>query len=311
MAQFITNFTTVFIQVLILFALMGFGFAGSKTGIITKEGSKVMSDIVMYFVTPCLIINSFNIEFDNEHLHGLIICLIAFLSIMIGSALLAHAVFRGKDANKTKVLRFAVVFSNTGYMGIPLQKAVLGNEGVFYGSVCVALFNIVLWTYGLVCMSGDKKSLSIKKLILNPGVIGVIIGIIVFMAPVSLPSPVASIVDSMASLNTPMAMMVIGFNLAGSPIAAAFKDKSLYLVSFLRLVAIPIIALFALVLCGIRGEILTSVVIASSAPVAAATTIFSIKFEADVKTSVNLVAITTLMSIVTMSAIVALAQLFQ
>ncbi len=311
MTQFFTNFYTVFVQVFVLFLLMGFGFAGNKAKMISEEGSKVISEIVMYFVTPCLIINSFNIPFDREHLNGLLICFVAFFTVMAVSAGLVHIIFRGKDKQKLRVLRFATIFSNVGYMGIPLQEAVLGHEGVFYGSACVAVFNIVLWTYGIASSSGTVRALSVKKLIFNPGIIGVSIGLILFFFSVSLPEPVDKTLGFMAGLNTPLAMMVIGFNLAGSNFLASFKRFSTYAVIALRLVIIPLAALFVLVLCGVKGDVLVSLVIASSAPVAAVTTVFAVKFENDIKTSVNLVAISTLLSIFTMSAIVALAQIFQ
>ena len=289
---------------------MGFGFVGNKTKLISVEGSKVISEIVMYFVTPCLIINSFNTPFDKEHLSGLIICFVAFFAVMAVSAILVHIIFRGKPEEKTKVLRFAVVFSNVGYMGIPLQEAVLGPEGVFYGSACVAVFNIVLWTYGLVCSTGTIKTLSVKRLLLNPGIIAVTIGLLVFFFSAKLPLPIDKTLEFMAGLNTPLAMMVIGFNLAGSNFLSSFKNISTYVVIALRLVLIPLATLFVLVLCGIRGVVLISLVIASSAPVAAVTTVFAVKYENDVKISVNLVAISTLLSIITMSAVVALAQMF-
>ena len=307
--QFLNNFYTVFVQVLILFIFMGFGFVGEKKKLISTEGSKVISDIILYFVTPCLIINSLNIKFDSDKLSGLLICLVAFFVIQIASVLLVCLLFR-KDHISTRVLRFAVVFSNVGYMGLPLQKAVLGDEGVFYGSVCVAAFNVFVWTYGIICMSGDKKQMSVKKLILNPGIIAVTIGIVLFLFSLKLPSPISSAIGSMASLNTPLAMMVIGFNLARSNLLSALKDKSVYLVSFLRLVFIPLVSLFVLWAFGLRGTLLVSVIIATSAPVAAATTVFSVKYGADTELSVKLVAFTTLLSIFTMSAIVALAQLF-
>ena len=104
--------------------------------------------------------------------------------------------------------------------------------------------------------------------------------------------------------------MVIGFNLARSNLLSALKDKRVYLVSFLRLVLVPIVSLFVLWALGLRGTLLVSVIIATSAPVAAATTVFSVKYGADTELSVKLVAFTTLLSIFTMSAIVALAQLF-
>ena len=310
MSLFLTNFYTVFIQVFVLFILMGFGFVGNKTKLISVEGSKVISEIVMYFVTPCLIINSFNTPFDKEHLSGLIICFVAFFAVMAVSAILVHIIFRGKPEEKTKVLRFAVVFSNVGYMGIPLQEAVLGPEGVFYGSACVAVFNIVLWTYGLVCSTGSIKTLSVKRLLLNPGIIAVTIGLLVFFFSAKLPLPIDKTLEFMAALNTPLAMMVIGFNLAGSNILSSFKNISTYVVIALRLIVIPLATLFILVLCGIRGVVLISLVIASSAPVAAVTTVFAVKYENDIKTSVNLVATSTLLSIITMSAVVALAQMF-
>lgn len=308
--QFLNNFYTVFVQVLILFIFMGFGFVGEKKKFISEEGSKVISDIILYFVTPCLIINSLNIKFDSNKLSGLVICLAAFLIIQIASVLLVCLLFRKKEHISTRVLRFAVVFSNVGYMGIPLQKAVLGDEGVFYGSVCVAVFNVFVWTYGIICMSGDKRQMSVKKLIFNPGIIAVTIGIFLFLFSVKLPSPISSAIGSMASLNTPLAMMVIGFNLARSNILSALKDKRVYLVSFLRLVLVPIVSLFVLWALGLRGTLLVSIIIATSAPVAAATTVFSVKYGADTELSVKLVAFSTLLSIFTMSAIVALAQLF-
>lgn len=309
MTQFFINFVTVFIQVLVLFLFVGCGFIGAKTKIITTEGSKVMSNLVLYFATPCLIISSLNIKFQKDKLEGLLICLVAYMTIQIVSVFLSKLIFRRGGEQTLRVLRFAVIFSNVGYMGIPLQKAVLGDEGVFYGSVCVAAFNIFVWTYGIVCMSGDKKKMSPKGLIFNPGIIAVTIGIVFFLLSVKLPLPIESAVSGLAALNTPVAMMVIGFNLAESKIVSALKNKKVYLLIFLRLVFIPLVALFVMYLIGIRGTMLISTVIAASAPCAAVTTVFSVKYENDTELSVNLVALTTLLSSVTMSAVVAVAQL--
>ena len=311
MTQFLNNFYTVFIQIIILFLLIGFGFVGNKTKLINTNGSKVLSDIVMYFVTPCLIINSFNIPFEKSALEGLLICAAAFLGIMVFSILVVHLIFRGKNEEKKRVLRFAVVFSNVGYMGIPLQEAILGETGVFYGSVCVGIFNIVLWTYGIICSSGSLRSMSVKKLIFNPGIIGVTLGLLVFFLTANLPEPIDKTLGFMAGMNTPLAMMVIGFNLASNNLLEPLKQPVTYLVSFLRLLAVPLVSLLVLVLIGVRGDILISLIVAASAPVAAVTTVFAVKFENDIKTSVNLVALTTILSSITMPFVVALAQMFQ
>jgi predicted permease len=155
--------------------------------------------------------------------------------------------------------------------------------------------------------------MSIKKVIFNPGLLAVTVGLIIFLFSIPVGEylpPVSKTLSLMAGLNTPVAMMVIGFNLANSDILASLKSASTYLISALRLIIIPVAALFIMVLCGIKGDILVSLVIAASAPVAAVTTVFAIKYDNDVNTSVNLVAFTTLLSIVTMPFIVALAQVF-
>ncbi len=310
MEQFLTNFYTLFLQVLILFIFMGFGFVGAKKSLITEEGSKVVSDIILYFVTPCLIINSFNIAYDSSKLAGLVVCFVSFLAIQAASALIGLLLFRKGSHKSLRILRFATVFSNTGYMGIPLQKAILGDEGVFYGSVCVAAFNIFVWTFGIICMSGDKKQMSPLKLVFNPGIIATTIGLVIFLFSLKLPTPISSAIGSMAELNTPLAMMVIGFNLAGSNILSALKKGSVYLVAALRLIIIPLLSLGVLLLCSVRGTQLISLIIAVSAPVAGLTTVFSVKYGNDTSLSVNLVALTTLLSIITMSAVVAVAQMF-
>ena len=304
-----SNFLTVFLQVLTLFLFMAFGFAGGKKNIITQSGSKVVADIVLLFVTPCVIVNSFRRAFDLNELKRLLICFVCAMSIYIVSILLAHLLFRGKEDKIKRVLRFATVFSNAGYMGLPLQEAVLGADGVFYGSVYVSVFNILIWTYGVICMSGDRKLLSAKKLVFNPGILGTVIGFIIFIFSINIDGVIGNVVSGMAVLNTPLAMIVIGFYLSQSNLLKAFKNKSLYSVAILRLIFIPLLALGVLWFIGVRGTLLVALIIATSAPTAAATSMFATKFDADVNLSVNIVTFTTILSIITMPLIVAFAQM--
>ncbi len=303
-----SNFLTVFIQVLTLFLFMSFGFVGGKRKIITQSGSKVVADIVLMFVTPFVIINSFRRSFDVSELKSLLICFVCAFSIHAVSILAAHLIFKGNDEKKKRVLRFATVFSNAGYMGLPLQEAVLGADGVFFGSVYVSVFNIVVWTYGVLCMSGDKKLLSGKKIVFNPGIIGTVIGLIIFIFSINIDGIVGNVVSGMAALNTPLAMIVIGFYLSQSDLIKTIKDKCVYGVAALRLIVIPVAALIVLWLVGIRGTLLVAITIGVSAPTAAATSMFATKFDTDVNLSVNIVTFTTILSILTMPLIVALAQ---
>ncbi len=304
---FLDNFVLIAQQVLVLFILIAVGFACGKAGVITEHASKKMTDIVLYVVTPCVMIHAFQREFTFDLLGQVAIAAGIALLILILSVLLVKLVFHDRDEARKKVLQFSVVFSNCGFMSLPLQKALLGEEGMFFGSIFVAIFNVVVWTYGLLDMSGDKKQLSIKRLAINPGILGFVAGMVIFLCGVHLPVFLAKSVEHLANLNTPLPMLIIGFYLTNAKFKKAFTDPAAYLAMALRLAVIPIAVLFALAPFGLDRNMVIAFVIACSAPTAATTTMFSAKFNRDVELSVSVVAASTLLSIVTMPLVVSLA----
>lgn len=305
----INNFLVIAQQVLVLFILIGVGFICGKKKILTDSSSKHMTDIVLYVVTPCVMITAFQRPFSYELLGSVFISAGVALAIMFGSILVSLLVFHDKDKGRNRVLQFATVFSNCGFMSLPLQKAILGDDGWFYGSIFVAIFNIVVWTYGLVSMSGDMKQLSIKKIIFNPGIVGVVVAIILFVCQIDLPDVLSLPVDYLSALNTPLPMLIIGFYLSKADFKKAFSDLGVYIAMVVRLVLIPVIAIFAMWAFKLDPVIIVAFVIASSAPTAATTTMFAAKFDRDVELSVSVVASTTLVSIITMPLVVALSQI--
>lgn len=171
------------------------------------------------------------------------------------------------------------------------------------------VFNLVLWSYGLLEMSGDRRSLSVKKLVFNPGMIGLAAGLVVFLLPFPLPEVFAVPIRGLSALNTPLPMLVIGYYLGQTDLKQALRDKQAYWAAGLRLVVLPLLSLAGMWLCGLRGTVLVSCMIAVSAPVAAATTMFATRYGQDTALSVNLVSLSTLFSALTMPLIVGLAQL--
>lgn len=292
---------------LVLFILIAVGFVCGKKGVITEHASKKMTDIVLYVVTPCVMISAFQRDFSPALLSKVLISAGSAVVILAFSILLARLVFRGKDVSRKKVLQFSVVFSNCGFMSLPLQKELLGEDGWFYGSIFVAVFNLVVWSYGLVDMSGDKRQLSAKKLLLNPGILGVAVAILLFVFSVRLPDIIAQPVGHLANLNTPLPMLIIGFYLSQANIKKAFTDLGAYLSMALRLAVIPLAVTFGMTALGLDRTMVIAFVIACSAPTAATTTMFAAKFDRDVELSVSTVASSTLVSIITMPLIVSLA----
>ncbi len=299
------DFLTVASQVLTLFLLIGVGVVCAKVKLLSDGAVKALANLVLYIATPCVIVKSCIREFDPAMLWGFL-TVIAVAAVTHGLLIvLAKVVFRDKEEDRRRVFRVATVFSNAGYMAIPLQQAILGDVGVFYCAAYVIVFNVFLWTYGLAEMSGESR-LSVKKILLNPGVIGVVVGILLFVLPIPVPALIVDGIGHLAALNTPVPMLIVGYYLAQTDLLAALKDGRSWLCMALRLVAAPAVALGALLLCGVRGDLLTSCMICIATPVATACTMFATRFDRNPRLSVNLVSLSTILSVVTLPLMVAL-----
>ena len=322
------DFLTVGQQVLVLFLLIAAGFVCGKTGVINGGATKVMADIVMYFVTPCVIINAFSATlYPREELLGILknIGAVALIAVAVHTVmiLLVTVIFRFRDEDKKRLTRFAAVFSKAGFIALPLAQALIdtpeSHEGALYAAVYLAVFNIALWTWGYADMSGESSGMSIRKILLNPGIIGVAVGLVFFTSPLyitlngeaglRLPSVVAGAISALSALNLPLPMLMVGFYLGKADLIAAFKDGWSYLCIALRLLVFPLATLGILYLCGVRGNVLLVSVIGACAPVGATATIFAAKFGRDTELSVRLVSLSTVLSMVTMPLIVGLTRM--
>ena len=283
----LSSFLDVGAQVLVLFILIAVGALLTKLGMITEQGSRSMTDVVLYAVTPCVIINAFQREFRHEMLAGLLTALAAAFASLLCSVLIAELLYRKMDVSRGAVLKFAVVFSNCGFMALPLQKAVLGDDGVFYGAAYVAMFNIFMWTYGLITMSRKTELRSALKAVMNPGIIGTVIGLVLFVFSIKLPTVPASCISFLAALNTPVPMLVIGYHLVHSDIRRVLKDKDAYIAMALRLIIIPAAVMGVMLALGIDSVIIVSTVIAVSSPVVAYSTMMSAKYGRDTQLSAD------------------------
>lgn len=294
-------------QVGVLFVLMAAGFLCHRTRLLGERVIKGLVDLLVVVVTPCLIVRSFERPFAPNLLSGLLWALAAAVGAhLLGIA--ASFLFRDADKRRESVLRFAVIFSNAGFMGIPLEQALLGTDGVFFGAVYVAVFNLFCWTYGVVTMCGGLKDVRVRSLLVNPGSVGITLGLPFFLFSLHLPSVLDAPLGMIADLNTPLAMMVVGWYLAEADFRPVAACRSAWGAGALRLIAIPSVVLGALWLCRPPEPAMAiATVVAASAPVAALTTMLSARYGRDVPVSVGLVSATTLLSILTMPLVVGLA----
>ena len=305
----ISSVLSVASQVVILFVIIAIGFILTKIKFITKVGIESITNIVLYAVTPCVIINSFQREFEASMIYDLLIAfLIAFIVLSV-SVLVAEFLYRNKGVDKAVVLKFAIVFSNCGFMGLPLQEAILGKDGIFFGAAFLGIFNVFMWTYGIIIMSGKKDRKSILKVMLNPGIIGTIIALLFFVFKITLPTIIATPISIMSALNTPLPMIIIGYYLASANLKKSFKDKDCYLAVIMRLVIIPLVVLFMLSPLHLNKTMVIAIVIATAAPAAAMSSMMSTKYNHDTELAVSIITVSHILSLITIPIIISIAQM--
>lgn len=302
------SFMIVGQQVFILFILIAVGFLCGKLRLLTDDGISSLTNIMLYIVTPCVIIHAFQQEFNRMMLIGFLKSFLAAVFAHLICILLSKLLIKSKDDARKRILRFGVIFSNCGFMSLPLLDALLGQEGVFYGAAYIAVFNLLLWSYGLLLMDKEHAKLSVKKIILNPGTLPVVIGLILFFFSIRLPSMIDTPVTYLAALNTPVPMLIIGFYISRLNFARIFRKADEFLMLLLRLIISPLLMLGFLYGFGFRGSLLVACIISASAPVAASSTMFSVKFHLDPELSAGTVAVSTLISIITMTLVVGITQ---
>lgn len=298
---------TVVTKVAVILILIAVGYLITKRGMLTPKGTAEVNSILLKIVTPCLIVNSFLNSHDNLKISEMALSVgISALSMVISIAI-SLLFFKKEPPQRKKVLRFASVFSNAGFMGLPLVQGIVGDKGVIYGSFFIVVFNVICWTYGYSMMSGGEK-LNIKTALLNPGMIGLAFGLPVYFLRLPLPAVITEPVGFLAGLNTPLAMLVIGSYVARVNPRSFISDLSVYKMCFLRLVAAPALYLALLMLIRPEPDLLVSSVIQASAPVAANTVLFAVEYHQDSELASKTVAVSTVLSIITIPLFTILAQ---
>ena len=236
------SFLTVGQQILTLYLLLVVGFVLGKVKLLDDRASVALSSLVMYVVSPCMMVVAFQRPLEHTALHnfGVVTGVSAVLHVVFIAA--AMLLIHDRDRERQNCLRFAAVFSNCGFMGYPLMAALLGSIGVFYGSAYVIVFTILSWTWGVYVITGDRSQLRLKPL-LNPGVISVVLAMALYLGQVTVPEPLMVPINYLADLNTPLPMLVVGYQLSHANFKAALQGISSWVTLVLRLLVLPLASL--------------------------------------------------------------------
>ncbi len=315
------TFLDVFITVVFLLALAVPGFIFAKLKMLPEKTAEAISTIVLYCCQSALVFTSFQKKAFDPQI-GLNMLYVAIIALGVHLAMfgILKLVFIRKSADeKVRVIKFASVFSNCGFMGFPFLLSLFGendqlsSEVLIYGTVIISIFNILAWTFGAYIMSGDKKQISVKKIALNPVIISLVIGFVFFIV---LPRPLVdlaadgSLLDSvltkfMQSLNyisdmvTPCSMIVIGIRLANINLKQLFMDKWAYVSSFFKLIVMSLISMLAVAFLPVAPTVKYAVFFLLSMPSATNTVMFAVNFGKDGDFATVSVLLSTILSVVT------------
>lgn len=304
-------------QVGVLFALMAVGFLCNRRRLLDAAAIKGVTNLLVLVVTPCVIMHSFVRQSFAPSLLGDLgwALAVSVFAHAVGTAL-AFLCLRDRNPDREGVLRFAVMFSNAGFMGIPLEYALLGTAGVFFGAMYVVVFNLACWSLGVAVMCRGVKNVGMRSLLVNPGTVGVALGLPFFLFSLDLPEVVGRPLEMMADLNTPLAMVMVGWYLAESVKCKMENVKckmfTICMVAVLRLVVVPFAVIGALACVralapAFNPVMAVAISTAAAAPVAALTTVVAALYDKDVATATRIVSGTTLLSILTMPPVVGFA----
>lgn len=289
-------------QIVAMFLMMGIGAIIYKKGMIDTKGAGQLANICLYVASPAILLRSLATVFDAGKLVEAGICAVISVAFTLLSAGIARLVYRDRGS----IAQIGITVSNMGFIGIPLVQTVLGEEYVFYISVLIAAQVPLTWSYGVWLITRDPKSASLKKVLTNPAVIAVFVGFLLFLCSIELKGIPESAASSLASLNTGLAMIILGVYLAQADLRALLRSKDMYRASFLRLVVAPLACIAILFFLPLAQPVKMVVLIGFAAPCGTVSAIFPQMFGGDYRLGAGIVSTSTLLSLVSMPIMLAI-----
>lgn len=299
-------------QIVQLFLMIFMGYLIVKTGLVRDDDSKVLSKIILYLIVPCVIINAFQVDYTTDTVKGLLIAFAA--SVMTQVILLVVISVAGKLLHLNEVEVASVYYSNSGNLIVPIVTFILGQEWVLYGCVFMSVQLVFLWTHCKKIISREA-SYDWKKILLNINMISIFIGVVLFFTKIRLPEIIGNTLASVGTMIGPASMIVTGMLFAGMNLKQIFANKRVYFITFLRLIAVPLIALVLIKLSNLASfstdgnKIMLIVFLAIITPSASTVTQMCQVYGNDSRYASAINVMTTLLSIITMPVMVMLFQM--
>lgn len=281
-----------------MFILIFVGIMLKKTKIVSDKGQKNITDMVIYLILPCNIIQSFFVKFTSEILQNFLSIFVISILIQIFASWFGKIFYKNVAEDKRKSLQYAIICSNAGFLGNPVAQGVFGMTGLTLASIYLIPQRIMMWSSGVALFSGDhdRKAL-IRKVLKHPCIIACEIGLFFMLTQIQIPQFVDAPIKAISNCNMPLSMMVIGMILADIEFKT-LVDKDVLIYSALRLFVIPIMVYLLCLLFHVKGIVTGVSVLLAAMPAGATTSILAASYDSDEKFATKLVIFSTLLSLI-------------
>ena len=298
----------IMLKNVIVFVLLAVpGYLLVKTKIVKEKESGVLSKLLSWVGMPFLVISStMGITFTSEFTKNILLCFLIGILFTVGAFFLSALLVKKEDEKKKAGMqRFCMIFSNNGFLGIPLAQAVFGNSPVVtYLIVFNILTNIAMFTLGVYLISGDKNAVNVKKAFLSPVVIAFVLGILFNLlgVPTLLPE-VSTYANHLKGIVTPLSMIILGIKMAGVDFKKLFSSKKTYFVCVIKLIAVPVLGVALVWLLSlvqvVNADMVLGFFVAFAMPTAGLSSAFADQHNGDTESAVAFTLSTTLLSVAT------------
>ena len=312
--------------ILTLFFLMVCGYICRKTRIIDDKASKALSRLIVCIGQPMMIIGALNnVKFSAENLTVAWQVLLISLAMHLLMAIMALVICRPmkkKNLNRAKVFEFSLLFANAGFIGFPILDSIFGGGiGSFMGAFYVVVFNLFLWTWGIMILARERDDIKLtpRKIFINYGTVPCAIGILLFLLQPYIVPPAGSVLapaydalsqffNYLGSLCTPISVLVTGALLATMPLSDMFKNVRLYVHSGIKLIVFPIILCLLAKLIGLNDTYVLLVTAMAGVPSAAMVTMLAELHDIEPGYASQSVGMTSILSTATLPLVMLFAQ---
>ncbi|MDD5934468.1 MAG: AEC family transporter [Clostridiales bacterium] len=295
------NITLVAVAVMLLYAVPGYIMIKTKT--ITPESIPAFAKLLMYVCQPCLTVYSFaKVPYTTKLLKEIILFFIITLVLMMVILAIFYVLFSKKRSDiGYRVSNVGVCFGNVAFMGVPLVESILPEypQAVIFCSIFLLAMNILGWTAASAIITRDKKYFSIKKVLLNPAVLSLLVALPLFFTGTVISGELSNMITILGKMTTPLCMLIMGMRLATVEVKAIFTNRLQYFTVFMKQIVMPLIALAIAALLPVDKNFKITLFILCGCPIASVVLNFAEMLGEGQETAANMVLLGTLLSVIT------------